>query len=286
MPKQSDHHKAQVVGYYNTTKRDYRIIWRSNRSLGIHFGYYDDQHRTHDAAVLNINSKLADLVGITERDHVLDAGCGIGGSALWLAANRGCRVTGINIVPWQIERAKMLAEQRGLQKLVSFKQADYADTTIKKDSFTVVWGLESIVHAEDKQAVISEAFRLLKHGGKLVISEYLVAKNSLEPSEEAQLSRWLKGWAMPSLLTEKEYRSLAIRAGFTDVTVHDWTEQVRPSLKRLNKFVKIFKPVAPILRALGLVNEGQLGNLSASESQMYLLANDVWRYKVIVAKKP
>ena len=75
--------KARIVQYYNATKREYRLLWRSNRSLGLHFGYYDARHKTHDAAVLNINRKLADLMKITANDHVLDAGCGIGGSSLW-----------------------------------------------------------------------------------------------------------------------------------------------------------------------------------------------------------
>jgi hypothetical protein len=47
----------------------------------------------------------------------------------------------------------------------------------------------------------------------------------------------------------------------------------------------MLKPVAPLLSALGLVNKGQLGNLAASEAQMKLLAKQLWRYKVIMAKK-
>jgi tocopherol O-methyltransferase len=158
---------------------------RHHYSLGIHFGYYDDQHRDHDAAVLNINRKLADVAGISKQDRVLDAGCGIGGSSLWLAANRRCRVVGINIVPWQIQQAQALAAQRGLQALADFQLADYADTKLKADSFTVVWGLESVVHAADKQAVIQEAYRLLQPGGRLVIAEYMLTINRLAPSEQA-----------------------------------------------------------------------------------------------------
>lgn len=286
MLRQAGDHKKQVVGYYNATKRDYRILWRSSHSLGIHFGYYDDQHCTHDAAILNMNSKLAELAGVRHQDRVLDAGCGIGGSALWLAANLGCKVVGINIVPWQVERARLLAEQRGLQKLVDFRLSDYADTKLEGESFTVIWGLESIVHAEDKRAVIEEAFRLLKPGGRLIISEYLLTKDALGSEEQAELNQWLKGWAMPSLLTEEEYKNLAHNAGFSDFTVHDWTVQTLPSFGRLNRFVKMFKPVAPILHTLGVANEGQLGNLEASEAQMKLLAKDLWRYKVVVATKP
>ena len=200
--------------------------------------------------------------------------------------NRGCRGTGINIVPWQIERAKLLAKRRGLEQLVDFKLVDFTNTKLPAASFTVVWGLESIVHAKDKQAFIREAYRLLKPGGRLLVAEYLLVKDALQSEDQNLLDRWLKGWAMPSLLTEAQYKQLTQKTGFVGITIHDWTKQVAPSLTRLNRFVRIFRPVAPLLHTLGLVNEGQLGNLAACEAQMELLAKGQWRYKVIVAKKP
>jgi ubiquinone/menaquinone biosynthesis C-methylase UbiE len=286
MPQQSEYHRKLVVNYYDSTQRDYRILWRSNHGLGLHFGYYDDQHRTHDAAILNINRKLADLAEITDKDRVLDAGSGVGGSSLWLAANRGCHVTGISIVPWQIEQANRLAKRRRLDNLIDFQVADFADTSLKEQTFTVFWGLESIVHAEDKQAVIYEAFRLLKPGGRLVISEYLIIKDKLSSEEQGMLDRWLDGWAMPSLMTEGQYEVMATKAGFSNFEAVDWTEHVRPSFKRLNRFVKIFKPAAALLYRLRLANKGQLGNLMASDAQMKLLDRGVWRYKVVIATKP
>ncbi len=271
----------QVVGYYNATKNDYRVLWRR----GMHFGYYDRQNRTHTAAVLNMNRKLADLVQIVDHDWVLDAGCGIGGSSLWLAANRGCQTTGISIVPQQIAQAKLSTKRLGLQKLAHFLVADYAKTHLKSRSFTVVWALESILHAEDRQAVLKEAFRLLKPGGRLVIVEYVLEREATTPSERAELDRWLTGWAMPSLLTEKQYKSLVAKAGFVDFAAYDWTEHVQPSFDRLAKLVRLFNTLAPLLKMLGFTNKWRMGNLTASEAQLSLLAKNFWRYKVLVAKK-
>src|SRR5206468_3719870 len=83
------------------TQCDYTWFWMSSDSLAMHFGYYDETVRTHDASLLKMNEVLARYAQITSHDHILDAGCGVGGSAIWLARIFGCQVKGITIVPEQ-----------------------------------------------------------------------------------------------------------------------------------------------------------------------------------------
>ncbi len=275
-----------VIDYFNGTRVEYRLLWHTHRSYSMHFGYYDEQHQSHDAAVSNMNQKLAKLAGITRADSVFDAGCGVGGSAFWLAEHIGCKVMGVSVVPRQVARAKQFAEQRHLKELVSFRVADYSDTGLVANSFSVVWGLESIVHAEDKRAVLNEAYRILKPGGRLIIAEYLLKEKPLTAWEQSWLSLWLKGWAMGSILTEKQYREIARQAGFTDIKVKDWTTAVSPSLRRARRWSRFFRPLSPLLLALHLVNKRQIGNRVATESQMKLLKNGCWRYKALLVTKP
>ncbi len=67
-----------------------------------------------------MNERLADRLDLKAGDHVLDAGCGIGGSSIWLAENFGVRVTGITISPTQIDQARKNAKKRGVEHLVNF----------------------------------------------------------------------------------------------------------------------------------------------------------------------
>lgn len=285
MQKQSDAHKDAVINYYDNTRPEYRLIWRNRHNLGLHFGYYDSSHTTHDTAVLNLNAKLAEYANIRESDIVLDAGYGVGGSGIWLAKNIGCSSIGIGIVPRQIRRAIRNADRRGISDKVSFMVSDFTDTSFEDASFSIFWSVESVVHAQSKQDVLNEAFRILKPGGRLVIAEYLLKPGSLTKHEKGLLQEWLGGWAMPGINTQEEYRRMLKKAGFGAVKIEDWTEPMLPSFARLMRIGKRFKAALPFFKAFKLVNHNQLANLSATEAQMKLLEAGCWKYEAILAVK-
>ncbi len=88
----SEHqHYTAVLRYYNETRWDYKHLWQSDKTLAIHFGYYDEQATTHRKAVERMNGALAAAAAINSSDLVLDAGCGMGGSTIWLAATTRLR---------------------------------------------------------------------------------------------------------------------------------------------------------------------------------------------------
>ena len=233
-----------------------------------------------------MNEILAQYAAISSNDRVMDAGCGYGGSAIWLAKNIGCEVVGLNVVPYQIEEAKKFANRYGVSDKVDFQNQDYSHTKFSDNSFDVIWGLESIVHAESKKDFIGEAFRLLKKNGRIVISEYMLRENPpLSHKEMEVISPWLIGWAMPSLLTPREYEILLEEAGFHHISVYDFTEKVYPSLKRLGKLSAVRFPIAKFLYILRIFSREHFRNVEASLYQYIALNKGLWRYKVIIARK-
>lgn len=278
--------REKVNQYYNASKIDYDVLWTGKDDLAIHFGYWDKDVKNHQESLLRLNKVVSDLVKIQKDHKVLDAGCGYGGSAIWLAKNIGCRVHGVNVVPFQINIAKEHAKRLGLAKKVSFSVEDYAHTSFQGSEFDVVWGLESIVHASSKPDFAKEAYRLLKKGGRIAICEYMLRdKPPLTASEQRVIAPWLKGWAMPSLLTENEYKSILTKSGFNKIKTYDLTYNVKPSLARLKKLLKIGLPVAKLLRSLRLFGKSHFGNVEASFYQCKALEMGLWRYIVIVAEK-
>lgn len=276
----------KVIDYYNSAAIDYKLLWTGRQDLAMHFGYTDGSKYNHVASLHKMNEVLAGMAAVTEADVVLDAGCGYGGSAIWLAKNTGARVVGVNIVPRQVEEARKAAKKLGVERKVTFALEDYTCTTFADNSFSVVWGLESIVHASDKAGFLKEAYRLLKPGGRLLIAEYMLRDEPLLTAEEKSfIAPWLRGWAMPGLLSSKEYIHLFESTGFKQIVVRDITKQVRPSLMRLKSLLTLRAWPAKVLWRLKVISKEHYGNVEATVCQMKALDMGLWRYKVITAVK-
>ena len=153
--KQHSDHLRWVISYYDNTWFDYRWVWINNKNNAIHFGYSDGRRLSHAESLLNTNRVLADLAGIQPGDRVLDAGCGIAGSCIWLARQRGAIVVGITPVRSQVERARRIVASRKLAHAVTIEQFDYTATPFSDSSFDVVWALESLCHTQSKAAFLS-----------------------------------------------------------------------------------------------------------------------------------
>ena len=200
----------RIRAYYDETWLDYRFLWLSPRNLAVHFGYWDEYTRSHAESLVNMNRLLASRIGIHEEERVLDAGCGVGGSSLWLAKTFAVSVMGITPVASQIARARYFARREGLSNRVRFAQEDYTRTSFPDASFDVIWAVESVCHAPDKRLFLREARRLLRPGGRLGIVEYMRFDRPYAEADEALLASWLSGWAIPDIATRDEWQTLDV----------------------------------------------------------------------------
>src|SRR5215813_3196348 len=79
------------------------------------------------------------LLELAAADHVLDVGCGSGGPALFLARERRCRVTGVDVNEAGIQAGLTLARQAGLEDKVHFRRADVREPLpFPEEAFDVI----------------------------------------------------------------------------------------------------------------------------------------------------
>ncbi len=272
-----------VRRYYDETWLDYRLLWLNPANYAIHFGYWDASTRSHAESLNNLNAVLARRIGIRDGMRILDAGCGVGGSAIWLARTYGVQVVGITPVLSQVQRAQRFAQARGLAGRVSFAQQDYLATDFADASFDAVWAVESVCHALDKARFFEEARRLLPAGGRLGMVEYMRTGRPHPADDEALLHSWLSGWAIPDIATADELKGWADDAGFGAIELIDITEPVRPSLRRLHRMASVAWPAAVLLRSLRLRSAAQFGNLRGARDQYRALRRGLWFDGILTA---
>lgn len=242
--------------------------------------------KTHEVALVRIHEVIAEKIHIQARDLVLDAGCGLGGTALWLAQHIGCRVVGVSITPDQIQRARAFAHQQHLDNHATFQIADYTHTTFPDHHFDVVVAIETVCHLEDKTDFYKEMYRLLKPGGKLVVAEYILSDKKTTPDDQKQLARWLSGWHIPNLWTEQQHMQALTSNKFHAITIEDYSKQTIPSSRRMYFFSLIGIPVYQLLHWLKIIPDIRLNNAISCYYQWRTKKKGLWRHKFIIAKKP
>lgn len=285
-PAPADPLTAAIVGYYDETWFDYRVLWLNPDNLAVHFGYTDDSARGHTDALKNMNRVLAERVRIQPGERVLDAGCGVGGSSLWLAKERDVDVVGITLAAKQVAMARGHAARRGLADRVRFEQADFTATPFPDASFDIVWAVESLCHAPRKAAFYREAARLLRPGGRVVVADFVRVARPVDQTGERLLHEWLEGWAVPDIDTPGEHLGHLAEAGFADAQLDDVTVHTRPSLRRLYRMAYWTYPLAAFGRITGIRSTVQHGNVIASIRQYQALRHGAWFYSILSATKP
>lgn len=274
-----------IEQYYDLSKTHYEKFWDLQRSRSLHYGYWDAATKTFHDALLNINKILAQKAGIKQTDHVLDAGCGIGGSSIWLAKNIGCRATGISLSAKQVATANAFAEKEDLATLAFFEQKDFTATAYADESFDIVWAIESVCHARHKSAFLNEAFRVLKKGGRLIMADFF-KQPGLSGKDAQLITAWANGWAIDDFADSEDFFSRVDNAGFRDIDMENATDKIVPSAKRL---YRAYFPgvIGGWLYRLFHRKPTVFGkkNIDTAYLQYKALKKGLWTYNIILAVK-
>ena len=165
--------------------------------------------------------EFADELQIAEGSNVLEVGSGSGGPAVWLAAKRRCRITGVDINENGIKNAEALAEARGVSSRAHFHAVDADEPLPFADaSFDAIVSNDAMCHLANRGDVLKDWYRLLKPGGRALFTDAMVVTGPISHAEIATRSSIGFYVFVPPGANEAMLRD----AGFAVSSVRDVTE--------------------------------------------------------------
>ena len=203
----------------------------------------DEFHIRGDVAT----KELIALSGFTSDMHVLEVGCGIGGSARRLSHQTGCRVTGLDLSASYIDTAERLTRLLGMHERVRFHAGSALSLPFADETFDGAWSLQMNMNIEDKLSWLQEIHRVIKPDSRMLL--YEVCGNRNAPIHFPV--PWAQDRSMSFLVPPESFRELIAAVGFDILSWVDQTDLAQEEFSQVSK--PVGDPELPILGSYLLV---------------------------------
>lgn len=213
--------QTSIRTHYQLGTLFYRMLWGPH----IHHGYWEADESVRVAQIKLID-KVRELAKIQSREDVLDVGCGMGGSSIYLAKKNECNVTGVTLSPVQKHWATTSARLQGVSKRCRFIAMDAEKTTFQPNSFDVIWSIECTEHLYDKARFFERACQWLRPGGRVAICVWFEGKDSGSAKHRELCEEVCRRFVCPSLGTIADYSGWLVENGLQILHAEDWTPKV------------------------------------------------------------
>lgn len=220
----------QIQEFYDASSGLWEQIWGEH----MHHGYYGVDgklKKDRRQAQIDLIEELLAWTGLQTAENILDVGCGIGGSSLYLADKFNARATGITLSQVQAARARERASSMGLGAKTQFLVANAQAMPFADDSFDFVWSLESGEHMPDKVKFMQECYRVLKPGGTLLMVTWCHRPTEIQPlsaDEQRHLQEIYRVYCLPYVISLPEYEAIGRQLGLQNLRTADWSQAVAP----------------------------------------------------------
>jgi sterol 24-C-methyltransferase len=220
-------YQALVNAYYDLATVFYEWGWGSSFHFSFQYPWesFYESIRRHEYI-------LAAQLGPScygPSKHVLDVGCGIAGPARNIATLLQCRITGLTLNHYQVQRGNELNAAAAAYANVNSVQGDFMALPFEPKSFDGAYAIEATCHAPDRTACYQQIFNILKSGAIFACYEWcLTDLYDASNPEHVRLKKDMElGNGLPDICNTKECLQALHAAGFEVITETDLAVDVR-----------------------------------------------------------
>jgi sterol 24-C-methyltransferase len=205
-------HTQTVKEYYDLCNEFMVFGWGES----LHFAPLSPHESVEDSKIRHQRLMIAKLE-LHEGMTVVDIGCGVGGPMCRVAREAGVRVVGVNNNEIQLDKAKLLNAEAGIDHMVDYLACSFMDmSTVADDTFDRGYAIESTCHAPRKADAFAEIYRVLKPGA-LFWGQEMCVTDKFDPDDNrhrAIKQELMHGIALKDIATMGEVNQALETAGF------------------------------------------------------------------------
>ena len=205
-------HTETVEEYYDLSSELMEFGWGES----LHFAPLSPRENLEESKIRHQRLMIAKL-DLRKGMDVIDVGCGIGGPMRRVVREAGVRVVGVNTSTYQLEKAKSLNAEAGLDHMVDYLANSFMDMgAVADDTFDRGYAIESTCHAPDKVGAFTEIYRVLKPGA-LLWGQEMCMTDRFDPDDQrhrAIKQELMRGIALADIATTEQVDRDLAAAGF------------------------------------------------------------------------
>lgn len=272
--------KSAVEEYYDRNTRRFLKYGRGGEALAIHRELWGPGVTSRQEAIVYVNrlvlEQLNKHLGPAADHHIVDLGCGAGGTIFWLSQRRNDRYTGVTISGAQVELAEHHAERISANNC-RFVKADFTNLP-DIGKIDAAFAIESFLHAPDASSFFRGIAPALNPGGFLIICDDFLAEKSKGRTSRYWANRFKQGWHANNLITVEQAAEKAREEGFQLIEAINLSAYIRPYYPKFILFLLQWLTHLPIKSPFW-------ANLSGGTALQVCLKNRWIDYEMLVFLK-
>jgi len=279
MPTTTD----SVRTYYDQNTNLFLKFSSSTKAQNIHRSLWTDGAQTLEDALNVSNARILKEIETVTPAHArcADLGCGVGASLFYIypRLQNPAPALGLTLSPVQAKLAQASARQLNLHDQILFAEGDFTSVPLT-DHLDAVYSVEAVCHAVEPEKYFSEASRLLRSGGKLILVDDYQTPRSLSHNETRWLKAYIDGWYVPGVRTVKQIITWAEKYNLRLVK----NEELTPHL-RLRNLPELLARAILFLGNLLPIQHAILPSMLGSMALQQCLYMGIVEYRYLVFEK-